>query len=297
MPQRHTGVMPQCFIPLALVFSLVWSSAFVVGALAVPELGPMLTLVARFGLSALLMLPLCLLRRGHGLTDRATVRAGLGLGVLNNAVYLGLTFEALRYTTPALVVVCVSLAPFMTGLLAALAGQERFTWRNAAGLALGLAGVTMITGPQVGSRDLYGIGLALLGTLAFAGAATIFRRQAAALPLLPTNFWQSLAGFVALLPLAWVDSGSVTTASAATVAAVVYLALGVSIGGMLLWFLLIRVGGAGRAAAVHLMNPIFGLGLSHLAFGSPITLRAIGGCVMVATGLAVALRAGSAATR
>lgn len=289
--------MSRFFIPLALVFSLIWSSAFVAGALALPDLGPMLTLVARFGLSALLMLPVCLLRKEAGMTDPTTLRAGLVLGLLNNAVYLGLTFEALRFTSPALVVVCVSLAPFMTGLLAAMAGQERFTWRKTAGLALGLIGVVMITGPYVGVRDLYGIGLALLGTLAFAGAAVLFRGRSAGLPLLATNFWQSLAGFVALLPLAWFQSKGLPAISPTTVAAIVYLAVGVSIGAMLLWFVLIRVGGADRASAVHLMNPIFGLWLSHLTFGGPITLRAIGGCVVVAIGLVVALRAGSTVKR
>ncbi len=46
-----TGKPPHVFVPLGVLFSLVWSSAFIAGAVAVPELGPFPTLVLRFVLS------------------------------------------------------------------------------------------------------------------------------------------------------------------------------------------------------------------------------------------------------
>ena len=105
-------------LALAVAFSVVWSSAFIAGKVALARLDPASLLSLRFALSALLLSPFAF--RGGG----GAFRLGLGLGALNNAVYLGLTFWALALTRPVVVVAIVSCAPFMTAGLAAAFGID-----------------------------------------------------------------------------------------------------------------------------------------------------------------------------
>jgi drug/metabolite transporter (DMT)-like permease len=90
------------------------------------------------------------------------------------------------------------------------------------------------------------------------------------------------------LSLAFGRPGAAATPELA--AAVAYLALVVGVGGMGLWFLLIRVSGAATASAYHLLNPIFGLLFSHLLLGAAITARDVAGVGLICLGLAVAGR-------
>jgi drug/metabolite transporter (DMT)-like permease len=291
-----THIDLRTFVPLAVLFSLLWSSAFIAGAVAVPELGPFLTLVLRFVLGAAIMLPLCL-RNVASLLDRATVQTGLLLGALNNGVYLGLTFYALDFISPALVVVCVSCAPFLTTALAALLKLERFTWDKCVGIAVGVIGVMAITGIDVSGQDAIGVTLALLGTVSFAVATVLFRSRSSRSGLLALNFWQAVSGAVVLLPFALLRAHDVATISLRAAAVVLYLTVVVTIGGMVLWMVLIRKGGAANASTVHLLNPVFGVLLSYLFFGTGLELRTLLGAALIGAGLVVVMHGGAESSR
>ncbi len=219
------------------------------------------------------------------------MQAGLLLGALNNAIYLGLTFYALEYISPALVVVCVSCAPFIASALAALMGLETLGWRKALGMMIGVARVVVITGVQLGWQDIAGIALALLGTTSFALATVLFRGKSAGMPLMALNFWQSVSGAVVLLPFALLTAGTITGLSLPALGAVLYLTIGVTMGGMLLWLVLIRMGGVARASSFHLLNPVFGVLLSHAVFQTGIEPRALVGAAIVGLGLYLSLGA------
>jgi drug/metabolite transporter (DMT)-like permease len=131
------------------------------------------------------------------------MRTGITLGILNNAFYLGLTFSALRFIHPELVIVVVSTAPFLTTILAARVSLEPINVYKVAGIATGFTGVLIITGIGFSPvPDMSGIALALIGTVAFSIATVYFQGSAAGIPVLPLTFWQSFAGAVVLLPVA-----------------------------------------------------------------------------------------------
>lgn len=276
------------FTSLGLVFSVIWASAFVVGALAVPELGAFPTLVIRFALGAVILLPWCL--RERQLFEPDLVRRGLVLGALNNGVYLGLCFYALEFISPALVIVCVSCSPFIALVIAGLMGVERPSLPKVVGMVIGVAGVVIITGARLSWSDITGMSLALLGTTAFALAAVLFRRNTGTTPLLSLNFWQSVSGAVVLLPFAIMTAGAIGHISLQAIGAVLYLTVIVSIGGMMLWLMLIRMGGVSKASAFHLLIPLIGVVLTHLVFDTGIEPRVILGTVIVTVGLYLCLR-------
>ena len=270
---------------VVVLFSALWSSAFIAGKIGAAELDPFSLLGWRYGVSVLLLLPWAWPRQ-PGL-----VSAALTLGLLNNGLYLGLTFAALPLLSPATVIVIVSTAPFLTALLAAALGLERIRPGQVLGMAIGFAGVLLLVGPAaLDGASALGVALAGAGTLAFAGGTLFYRRHLLGFAPVTVNFWQSLAGLALLAPLALWWGGAPRAVTTELVLVVLYLALVVTIGGMALWLWLIRSSGAATAASYHLLNPFFAVLLSHLAFGSPVTMVDGVGGALVALGLLLAAR-------
>lgn len=265
-------------------FSLIWSSAFIAGAIALEEVGPFTLLFARFTLTSLVLLPFSL--AGGSLHTPDVIYYGLLLGLLNNIIYLGLSFSALRLISPEVVIVIISCAPFVTTTAAALLGMETFSARTLIGILLGFSGVLMISGMASFERaNVWGFVQATAAMLSFAAGTVLFRRKAHELPILQTNFWQSFAGALALLPVAVVLEGTFYVPSAPTFIAVLYLVFVVSIGGMALWLILIRSSGAGTASSYHLLNPFFGVLLAYLFLEKQLNAADFIGAALIAVGL------------
>lgn len=280
---------------LVVIFSIIWSSAFIAGAIALTDFDPFTLLTLRFLLSALLMLPICISCGGFRWSareDRIAIQRGLLLGILNNAFYLGLSFAALQTVSPKIVIVIVSCAPLVTSLLSAWWGVEPLSPMKLLGAALGLVGVIVISGVASGMPvDIWGVMMATGGMLAFASGTVFFRGQGAGLPVLQANFWQSIAGAVALLPMAMAFGQPLTAPSTATIIAITHLVLVVTIGGMSLWLVLIRISGASTASSYHLLNPFFGVLLAYLILGEPLRITDFIGAGLIVIGLLLTTQA------
>lgn len=277
------------FYAIVTVFSAVWSSAFVVGKIALDQYDPFTTLTLRFFLSSILMAPFVLAQMSL-LTDKRTMVFGGLLGVLNNAIYLGATFWALQSVRPELVVVVVSCAPFMTTLMAAALGLERLVPLKVVGIAFGFFGVVVISGiASTAPPSPFGLALAVGGTAAFSAGTVLFRGKATTLPVLHLNFWQSTVGAVALLPVALTFGEPLSPPTLPVALAIAYLSVVVTIGGMALWLVLIRTSGAGTASSYHLLNPFFGVVLSHLMLNTVLQPTDFLGAAIIAAGLALTI--------
>ena len=278
--------MQQRLKPLITItaFSLIWSSAFIAGAIALEEVGPFTLLFARFALTSLVLLPFSLVDGSLHTSD--VIHYGLLLGLLNNIIYLGLSFSALCLIGPEVVIVIISCAPFVTTTVAALLGMETFSVRTLIGILLGFSGVLIISGMASFERaNVWGFMQATAAMLSFAAGTVLFRRKSHELPILQTNFWQSFAGALGLLPVAVVLEGMFYVPSAPTFIAVLYLVFVVSIGGMALWLVLIRSSGAGTASSYHLLNPFFGVLLAYLFLEKQLNAADFIGAALIAVGL------------
>lgn len=288
---------PTIFTPsLALLgwvlgFSLIWSSAFIVGKIGLRYTDPFTLLTARFLIAALLLLPICLAPgQRRAFFDHTLIRDASLLGLMNNVLYLGLTFTALRFISADLVVIIVSCAPFATSAIAGALGMEKISLRGIAGIAIGFCGVLIITlSRPVGTVDPLGLALAILGTVSFAMATVFYRNKAAPHAPQQVNFWQSIIAGVLLLPLAIANAPSSSSPGhyLPIAASVLYLAIVVTICGMWMWLYLIRRMGATAASTCHLANPVCGLLLSYLVFGIPFRLADWVGVAVIVLGLSI----------
>lgn len=103
---------------MLLGITAVWGSTFVVVKGAVEQMPPFSFMAWRFALAALVMSPALVLRRRR--LDRATVLAGLVLGLMLYAMYAFQTFGLARTTA--------SRAGFVTGLFVAFTPAIEIVW-------------------------------------------------------------------------------------------------------------------------------------------------------------------------
>jgi len=282
------GATPWRRVAMGVFFSVIWSSAFVAGKVAVAELGPFVSLFYRFAGTVLVLLLLCG-KSLWGPQGGQALAAGMLMGLLNNVLYLGLSFSALRLVSASWVVVIVSCSPFITLFLGMARGLETFSLRKLLGFAISLGGVVVMVGvvrPE--SAALTGVLLAAGATLAFAAGAVLFRGKYGDLPLLPVNFWMSVCAMACFAPAAWRSGATPLDASLPALVALAWLAV-VSLAGMALWLLLIRTQGASNAAAYNMLNPLSGLALSAVVLGTSIGVNDVLGAAGIVAGLAVAM--------
>ena len=275
-------------VAVGVCFSIIWSSAFVAGKIAVTEMGPFVSLFYRF-VGTVFVLGLLCGKSLWGPQAGKALRAGFVLGLLNNVAYLGLSFSALQLVSPPWVVVIVSCSPFVTLMLGVARGLESFSAAKLLGFGLSLAGIVLMVG--VGELDggaVQGLLLAAGATVAFSAGAVLFRGRYSSMPLLPVNFWMSVCAMLCFAPAAMQSSVTPLAVSIPALLALGWLAV-VSLLGMALWLLLIRTQGASSAAAYNMLNPLSGLALSALLLGVPILPADVAGAAAIVTGLAVAL--------
>src|SRR5215213_6856936 len=145
------------------VFVLLWSSGYVVGALAVQVADPLPLLTARFVLASLVMVPLAL---RHGRWRGAPLGRLAVVGVLLQVVQFAGVYGgfALGVPTALSALVVLGLSPLVTTALAVTTGQERGDARLWTGLAVGVAGVAVSLAPELGSAGVgAGVALTLVG--------------------------------------------------------------------------------------------------------------------------------------
>jgi drug/metabolite transporter (DMT)-like permease len=283
----------------AMLFCTLWSSAFIAGKAGLASAPPLFLLTVRFLVAGALM---ALAVTAMGV--RPAARSGgpspwliaIVLGVLNNALYLGMSFYALQSLPAGFVVVIVSTAPILTALIAHFTLGESLTAQKIAGLMLSIAGVWLILHARLtgaGAPQLLGVVLVSLSALSFAGGTVVYKRYAAGMPLLWVNAWSTLAGGLVLLPVTLVlEDLAAVTWDMTLLAALGHLVLAVSIGAMLLWFWLIRFVGAGRASSFHFMNPVLGVLLAWLVLNETPGWGELLGVIPVSLGVLLVVRGG-----
>src|SRR5215470_8294634 len=190
---------------LIAAFCLLWSSAFAVSKIALADCPPLLLLTIRFVVAGTITLA------GAGMLHanwRLSWRDGLvlaAIGVANNALYLGFNYCGMRTVSAGLTALISSTNPVLTSLLAACFLGERMTSRRIVGLVLGVVGVAFIVESRVASdtASMLGIALIVAALMSLVGGTILFKRFAPSANLAVGNGVQTLAGGLAVAPLAF----------------------------------------------------------------------------------------------
>jgi drug/metabolite transporter (DMT)-like permease len=280
--------------PLSIAaFCVLWSSAFAVAKLALADCPPLLLLMARFLLAGAIILGATVILRMPWDLNRRDIALFALLGVVNNALYLGLNYVGIRDISAGLSALFVSANPVLTAVLAAFVLGERMTWRKAAGLLLGVGGVAFIVESRItgGIDSPAGIALTVAALLSLAGGTILFKLLTPKGPLWIGNGVQNLAGGLALVPFAFgLESVGQVVPSWRLGLALAYLVVLVSVLAFLLWFQLLAERGATAASAYHFLMPPLGVLFGWLLLGEQVAWPDLLGILPVAIGIYLVTR-------
>jgi drug/metabolite transporter (DMT)-like permease len=180
--------------------TVLWGSTFIVTKDIVRASPPMLYLVIRFGVAALLLLALY----GRRLRDRRLIVDGIVLGVMSS---LGLVLQVIgqAYTTASKSAFITSLNTPLTPLVAYLLYRTRPSRPQLAAVLLATVGLALLTYPSGGARwnvgDLYTFGCAIFYGFTIVQIARRSARHDAA-PLTAVQVAAAAATFVVALAVA-----------------------------------------------------------------------------------------------
>jgi drug/metabolite transporter (DMT)-like permease len=221
------------------------------------------------------------------------------LGVLivgsTSMVLVGLQFTSATNTS-----LINSIQPAATAILCWIFLHERLRALQWLGIGVAFVGIAqMIVRGDI--NTLFEIGfnpgdmIVLLAMLGFAAYAINIRRLPPQLSTVESLFAVIVFGTLAVLPLYLVETAWYKPVPIAieSLAAVVTLALLVSVLGMLMWTRGNQLVGANRAAAYINLLPIFGAGLAAVFLNEQIASYHVVGCVMIALGMWLMLRKGA----
>lgn len=273
---------------VAIGVTVLWGVNFLAIHASLQQFPPLFLVALRF---AIIAVPTVLFVPRPRVPTRWLVGYGIGFGSLQFVgLYLGM---AAGFPAGLASLVLQSSAPF-TVLLGALLLREHVTGRQAAGIAVAVAGLVIVGADRAGVASWWPFALVLFGGFGWA-LGNLSSRLAAAPKPLHLTLWMSVVPPLPLLvasllvegPQRIVDSLA-TSVSAAAVPAWVGLAYTVVLGtavGSGAWVWLMARYPAGVVAPFSMLVPIVGIATAALVLGERPSAAALVGGGLVISGV------------
>jgi drug/metabolite transporter (DMT)-like permease len=276
---------------LFLAVSALWGVPYALIAISLDEGFTAWTVAAgRVAVAAAALLALVLPRAGLG-DLRGRWRFVVAVALLDVAAPFTLVTLAERSISSSAAGVLVASTPLWVALLALRFDRsERVGRIQLAGIAVGFGGVVLLLGlGSVGTGVVGGGTMVLLASLGYAAASLIVKQRLADVPPLPLTAATLGVATLALAPFALADlpDRSPTTGGWAALLALGLACTAVAFG---LFYALIAQAGAGRAALITYVAPIFAVLLGVLALDEGFTVANAVGIVLILGGAWLAAR-------
>ena len=268
---------------LILLVALLWGMNFVAGKSALTSLTVWEFRAGTFGLAAVILGAIALVR---GIPLRIPNRAKFAQLLLAGALGIGgfgvFSALALLNTTAGRTTIFVYTMPIWVVLLARIVLGERLTGARIGSLVLGIVGLAVLAWPMLRTGEWAGPLAALAAALSWATGTVILKRAAIDAPPIATTAWQLVAGACVSLvglavawrtePLEWTTVGILGAAYS--------LAFG-TIAAYLIWFGLLQRIPASAAGIGTLLVPVFGVLVSFIVLGEVPTAADLVGLVCI----------------
>ena len=261
------------YTALTVLFSCVWSSAYVALKIALHDAPPLFLMCTRFFIAGFALL---LLARMRGAAFPSGWRGWcpiVVLGVLTQGIYFGLASIAIHHLSAGLSAVFASTNPVLLAVVAPWVLGERITAGHAAGIALSFAGVVWLMAGRLGAGNApWAAALFFFCVCFFVVGTVLFKRWNLTHDRVVLAAGQLLTGGVVLLvPTLVSERLDLIRVTPALLAAQAYLTVVVSCGATLFWLWLLDHGDATSASAFFFLNPVWGLVLGALLLGEPLS--------------------------
>jgi drug/metabolite transporter (DMT)-like permease len=262
---------------LAWYFVTVWGSGFLASKIGLQHAAPFTFLCLRFTFGMACLAAIVLATRPRWPGTREELAHVVVAGVLMHAVHLsGSHYTQYLGMSAGITAVLLSVQPLLTALIAARWMNEELKKRQWAGIALGLAGVTLVVWHKIDvSEATWGSLLAVTISLIGVTAGTLYQRRFCPLvDLRSASLIQFAVVIAALAPLAWLVDDDPVRWSWSLAGAILFLVIGGSILAVNALHTLMRRGQATRVTGLFYITPVFAVVLEMLMFDvvpSPLT--------------------------
>ena len=271
-----------------LTLSAIWGASFLFMRIAVPALGPAWLIELRVALAALFLAAVALWQR-RALMLRKHWRHYMILGGFNTGLPFLLFAFAAQTLSASLLSILNATAPLWGTVIGVVVLRARLNGKAMLGLAMGLAGVALLTGFDESTLRA-GAGPAIAAALGAAccyAIASIYAKSVEQVEPFANahgSMWAATLLVAPLLPFAQPVAGTPDMAIAAAVAALGIVCSGIA---YLLYFRLVNDLGPAPALTVTFLIPLFGVLWGHLFLGEAVGWHTLAGTVIVLTGTAL----------
>lgn len=282
-------MIPGASFARLVALAAIWGASFLFIRITSPAVGPVLTADARMLIGGLTLAAYFGVI-GFDAQWRRFWPHYLVVGILTSALPFLLYAYAALSLSAGLLAVINATSPMWGALLSAWLLRERLSVLVIAGLAIGVAGVALVTRPEAGGS------FAALPILAATGAAfcyglagTYMRRWAQDVPPRGMAVGTQLAGGALVVPLLALAPPAAMP-SALVIGCLLALGLVCSAVAYVLYFRLVTDIGAAGALTVTYLIPAFGVAWGALFLGESVSLPMLGGAALILLGTFFVLR-------
>lgn len=291
------GLVPSPAVSRALIWSLyamnvaIWSSTWVAIKIGIEDVPPLLSAGIRFALAGVGLL---ILARALGRRLRTDALLATILALLPFAGAYGLIYWGEQYVPSGLAAVLFGVMPLYSATIASIAlADEPLKPRLVAGIAVAIAGLAIAFGESLALGDaewalLAATACAVAPLCAAIGNVSIKRRGNTLDPIV-LNAWAMLGGGVLLLvSSAPLEDWGQAAWTAKSLGSIAYLAAIGSAVPFVTLTILLRELPAVTVSYITLLLPFGALAFGAAVYGETVTVAAVGGALLVATGLLIA---------
>lgn len=278
-----------------ILLSLIWGTTWAAIRIGLDGIPPLSGVALRFTLAAAILFALSPFLRVRYEGSRREWSLWLLNGILAFCVSYGVVYWAQQWVPSGLAAVLFATMPlFVAALAHPFLPGERLNAVGLAGMLVGFAGVavifsedfTRLGGPQVAVASA----VLLVSPFVSAVASVAIKRWGAgihpvSLSAVPMGIAAGVMGALAIA----LERDSTFILDAASVGAVLYLAVFGSAVTFTLYYWLLRHVRATRVSLIAYVVPVVAVAVGAVFMGEPVTLRTLAGSALVIAGVALAV--------
>ncbi len=290
MIPMKTKVAASLYATMSISF---WGISFVSTKAVLGTLDPYTLLVLRFGIGALFLLMLLLLKGYRLPIPLKYVPHLIVLGVLGVFIHQVIQATALLNIDASSAGWMISFSPVFTVILSMMFLHEKMTISKALGMITAITGVLMVTtagsGQSIGFTVNIGYFLMILSTLNWAVYSVLLKRLRIELPSLVITFYMSLLGFSLTIPFLIRNRGWEGISQLSNVEWAHLIFLGVFVSGVAYWYWAkaLEVLDASKVSMFLYLEPVTTLIAAILLLQEKIFLISILGGVIIIIGVVI----------
>lgn len=253
-------VRVKTFAPV--IFVLLWSTGFIGAKYILPYAQPFVFLTIRYFFATLVLVLIAKALREPLRISKAAIKQSMIVALFLHVIYIGGVFYAIFIDIPAgITAVIVSLQPILVSALAIPLLNEKLSYRQVFGLALGFIGVLFLLSPKLFEGDLstgfstFGIICCVLALLGTTAGYLLQKKGGADIPFLAGTAVQFATSTVIFAIASVIFEPLKVNITLEFVLALSWIVLALSIGSIFLLFYLLRNDSASSVSSLYYLVP------------------------------------------